>query len=302
MSAESPHITVCVCTYQRPVLLDRLLRELAMQTTGGRFTFSVAVVDNDEARSAAAVVARHAGETSRGLRVEYAVEPRRSISHARNRSLEMASGALVAFIDDDEFPAPGWLLALYEGWRGLGVEGVLGPVRPHFDDEPPAWVRRGRFYERPEHPTGHRLAWEGCRTGNVLFERRILEGVAPVFRAEFGTGSGDQDFFRRMIAAGWRFAWCNEAVVMEAVPPSRWSRSVMLRRALLRGQNSIKHPCGRGRLLLKAAVAVPAYAVALPFLQLAGHHWFMRYAVKLGDHAGRLLAFLGMPLVRNRAM
>jgi len=38
-ATERPHISVCVCTYKRPLLLERLLRELIRQDTGGLFTF-----------------------------------------------------------------------------------------------------------------------------------------------------------------------------------------------------------------------------------------------------------------------
>jgi hypothetical protein len=38
---------------------------------------------------------------------------------------------------------------------------------------------------------------------------------------------------------------------------------------------------------------VPLYTIALPFLLIAGQHWFMKYLIKLCDHVGRLLAWLG---------
>src|SRR4029453_1875794 len=47
-----PHISVCVCTYKRPLLLRRLLKELSAQDSGGFFTFSIVVVDNDSSGSA----------------------------------------------------------------------------------------------------------------------------------------------------------------------------------------------------------------------------------------------------------
>jgi hypothetical protein len=53
---------------------------------------------------------------------------------------------------------------------------------------------------------------------------------------------------------------------------------------------------------LKSLIAVPAYALALPVLLLAGHHYFMKYLVKLADHAGRLLASVGLNPVTNRRM
>ena len=75
--------------------------------------------------------------------------------------------------------------------------GVLGPVRPHFDQAPPAWLIKGRFCERPEHPTGTVMATgTRCRTGNVLFRRSILAGTsANLFGREFGSGGEDVDFF-----------------------------------------------------------------------------------------------------------
>ena len=47
-----PHISVCICTYRRPELLRRLLRDLEHQVTENKFTFSVVVADNDAALSA----------------------------------------------------------------------------------------------------------------------------------------------------------------------------------------------------------------------------------------------------------
>lgn len=297
---ECAHIGVCVCTYRRPQLLLRLLRELAQQDTRELFTFSVVVVDNDDLPSAEPVV-RSAAATSR-FELTYCTEPRRNISLARNRALEVAKGNLIAFIDDDEFPTGNWLLNLFRTLQRYRVAGVLGPVRPHFDETPPNWLRKGRFYERHEHATGAGMRWEECRTGNVLFERRIINGISPVFRPEFGTGGEDLDFFRRMIGLGHRFAWCNEAVVFEVVPPGRWKRSVMIQRALLRGSNSLRQAGGPRFRLLKSVIAIPLYVLALPFLHVGGHHLFMKYLIKLCDHLGRLLAFFGINIVRTRIM
>lgn len=294
------HICVCICSYKRPELLRRSLREVSEQQTRGVFTYSVVVADNDVEESGRSVVSEMA--PSFPVKISYCTEPRRSISHARNKALENATGDAIAFIDDDEFPEKMWLHNLFVAMRDHNVAGVLGPVRPFFDTEPPAWVVKGRFCERPEHPTGFVMEWTECRTGNVLFKREIIAGLDPVFLPEFGTAGGDMNFFWRMIQKGNNFIWCNEAVVHEVVPPSRWRRSFMLKRALLRGGNFLKHPEGRLRELVKSAVAVPVYTVSLPFLQLAGHHHFMKYLVKWCDHVGRLLSVFGLKLVKQREM
>jgi hypothetical protein len=105
-----------------------------------------------------------------------------------------------------------------------------------------------------------------------------------------------------MMSLGHKFIWCNEAVVFEAVPPKRWKRTVMIKRALLAGRNSLRHPEGRAARVLNSLIAVPVYVLALPFLQLAGHHLFMKYSIKLCHHVGRLFGVFGINLVRTREM
>src|SRR5437879_2825163 len=236
---EAKHISVCVCTYRRRYLLRRLLEGLGYQDTNGLFTYSIVVTDNDSLQSARDVVLDFAAASP--IPIRYCVEPRQNIALARNKAVENADGDFIAFIDDDEFPTKCWLLTLFIACNEYGVDGVLGPVKPHFDDAPPKWVVNGRFYERPTYDTGFVIDWRKGRTGNVLLKRRLFADEAKPFRSEFRTGE-DQDFFRRMIEKGHAFIWCNEAVVYEVVAPIRWKRSFMLRRALLRGANSLAHP------------------------------------------------------------
>lgn len=281
-------------------MLRRLLDEIRKLKTHDLFTFSIVVSDNDAEQSARPVVEDLPADYP--VRIDYVTEPRRSISFARNAALARATGDAIAFIDDDEWPQPEWLLNHVSALQRPGVAGVLGPVRPSFDQPPPDWVIRGRFCERPEHDTGFVMPWQECRTGNVLFKRQILDGVDPVFLPEFGTAGGDVNFFWRMMQVGHQFIWCNEAVVYEVVPPSRWRRRFMLSRALLRGGNFLQHPEGRFGAVARSIVAVPAYTIMLPFLLVAGHHHFMKYLVKLCDHGARLLGLFGVKLVKQRMM
>jgi succinoglycan biosynthesis protein ExoM len=295
-----PLISVCICTYRRPELLSRTLDGVRKLETGEEFEYEIVVIDNDEAGSAKATVEAYAQTVS--FDVQYSVEPRKSISFARNRCIERAKGGFIAFIDDDEFPDVNWLLYLYQTLIRHKVAGVLGPVRPHFDSEPPAWLIKGRFCERPEHETGFVMPWPKTRTGNVLFDKQIVAGIDPIFLPQFAAGSGDQDFFRRMMENGHRFVWCNEAIAYEVVPEARWTRQYMIERALLRGGLSLKLAPPRQRFLivLKSIVALPAYLIALPFLQVGGHHHFMKYLVKFFDHLARLLGLFGINLMQRR--
>lgn len=294
------HISVCICTYRRPEMLKRLMIELSRQDTKGIFTFSVVIADNDDQQSAKQLVLDFA--TASLMDITYCVEPRRSIALVRNKSLEYAKGDIIAFIDDDEFPAQDWLFYLLKACTDFRVAGVFGPVKPYFDADPPVWLIKGRLCDRPEHNTGFVMSSVECRTGNALIKKQVIEGMGTVFNPEFETSGSDTDLFRRLIEAGRTFIWCNEAVVYEVVPPNRWKRSFMIKRALLRGRFNALQSKGLWLSVLKSLVAVPIYCVALPFLQLFGHHYFMKYLIKLCDHAGKLLALVRLNPVQEREM
>jgi succinoglycan biosynthesis protein ExoM len=298
VAREAHHITVCICTLRRPQLLSQTLAKLENQRKEGLFTYSIVVADNDSLGSSVQVV----GDFSRAslLPVVYCIEPRQNIALARNKALQYAEGDLVAFIDDDEFPADDWLLNLFKMYKTSGADGILGPVEPYFETEPPQWVRKGKFFKRPTHPTGYKLGWEQSRTGNVLFKKGILDRLETPFRAKFDTAGEDMDFFRRAIDQGCSFVWCNEAIAYEVVPSSRCTRTYLLRRALLRGSNFPKHPEHRVRNVAKSLIAVPCYTLILPLLFLFGQHVFLKYLIKVLDHASRLFAFIGLTLVTER--
>jgi succinoglycan biosynthesis protein ExoM len=291
-----PHISVCICTYRRLDLLNRLLDGLRNQQTDGLFTYSIVVADNDHLRSAEPLAQSFSNSSQ--IPVQYCVELKQNIALTRNRAVANADGDYIAFIDDDEFPTESWLLTLFTTCQAHGVDGVLGPVKPHFDQEPPHWVVDGKFYDRPSYPTGLVIDGKKGRTGNVLLKKQIFIGLDSPFRPEFRTGE-DQDFFRRMIEKGHVFIWCHEAMAYEVVPPIRWRRPFMLRRALLRGANSLLHPTFGAKDVAKSLVAVPAYAVLLPVALVLGQGKFMTYLVKLFDHLGRLLALVGIHPVRE---
>jgi glycosyltransferase involved in cell wall biosynthesis len=281
------HITVCVCTFRRSVLLERLLWALAEQETQGLFTHSVVVVDNDRERSAEVVVRAVAEKYP--LPIIYCVEPEQGIAYARNRAVENAQGDFLAFIDDDECPIREWLLLLFNVCMERKVDGVLGPVKSHFESEPPDWITRGRFYERADYPTGFVINGSKGRTGNVLLRRSLFGPGELAFRPEFVTGE-DQDLFRRKIDDGHIFVWCSEAIAYETVPPSRWKRSYILRKALMRGRYSVIEPTFGFVDAAKSVVAIAVYTVALPAIWIAGQHHIMRYLEKVCYHAGKILA------------
>jgi succinoglycan biosynthesis protein ExoM len=278
-------------------MLSFLLYKLQQQVTNDLFTYSVVVVDNDYNKSAKAVV--ESFKENSNIIVSYHLEPKQNIALARNKAVENVNSNYVAFIDDDEFPGIDWLLQLYNACNKYDVDGVLGPVKPHFEFDPPKWAIKGKFFERSFHETGYVLHWTNTRTGNV-FLKNIFNNKGNKFKLEFGSGGEDQDFFRRMIEDGYKFIWCNEAPVYERIPPERLEKVFLIKRALLRGKQSTIYQSFGGYEVIKSIVAIPVYIFLLPFTILAGEHVFIKYLIKCFDHIGKILALCRYNAIKDK--
>jgi glycosyltransferase involved in cell wall biosynthesis len=296
MDNEIEHICVCICTYKRPQLLRRLLDELRKQVTGGLFTYSIVVVDNDHLQSAEVEVSDFAASSC--IPIRYCAVSVQNIPMARNKAIDIATGNFVAFIDDDEFPTETWLLTLLKAYKQYCVDGVIGPVYAHFDEEPPKWIINGKFWQGPTYPTGLIIDGKKGRVSNALLKAEIFAVNKDPFRPEFRTGE-DVDFFLRTIEEGHVFVWCNEAAVYEVVPPKRWKRSFILRRSLLQGSIAPLHRTFGAAHFAKSVIYVPVFVILLPFAAILGHHRFMIVLVKLVYHSGRILGRLGVQVVKD---
>jgi succinoglycan biosynthesis protein ExoM len=296
----SNHISVCVCTYKRPQMLSTLLSKLQDQVTENLFTYSAVVVDNDSNQSAKGIVTDWQARST--IQINYHCEPEQNIALARNKAVENAKGKLIAFIDDDEFPENTWLINLLNTQNQYKATGVLGPVKPYFEVEPPRWIIKGRICDRVSFPTGTMLKnQKKTRTGNVLLSKESLRDQEMPFNPEFGrTGGEDVDFFHRMMTRGFTFVWCNEACVYEIVPQDRFKRIFYLKKALLRGKVNADKSSAFSMGTIKSAIAVISYTAALPFFLLFGQHLFMKYLIKDCDHIGKLLGIFGIAFIRER--
>lgn len=294
------HVSICIATYKRLQMLERLLRKLARQNTNSNFHVSIFVVDNDAKGSAKSTAYKIRNECN--LDLEYSIEPIRSIAAVRNHALRRSKGNYIAIIDDDEIPPVDWLLNLFNTIQTFDVDGALGPVHPFFDSPPPEWLIKGKFCERPVLRTGTLLKWHQTRTGNVLLKREVFDEYNIRFDEKFKTGGSDQAFFKKAIEKGYRFVACAEAPVYEVVPAERWKKSYYINRALVNGFNAHKYFNSLSTFfaLIKSTVALIIYVLLLPFSLLVGTHRVMQCLEKGSYHLSRVLATFGIEVLKRR--
>jgi glucosyl-dolichyl phosphate glucuronosyltransferase len=140
------HVTVCICTHDRPGYVRDCLDGLRRQTVGCD-QFDVLVIDSASTDDLAARLATLVGRL-RNARLLRVTEP--GVSVARNVGASEAMGDYIAYIDDDAIPAPDW------------IERIIAALAEA--DHPPALIG-GRILPLWEAPLPH--WWPGSLRGSL---------------------------------------------------------------------------------------------------------------------------------------
>ena len=299
-----PDVSVCICTFRRPDLLQRLLRAMLTQDFPAE-RFEVVVLDNDPGQSAAGVLSGLQAEFCGRLRVLTLAEP--NISLARNATIDAASGNWIAMLDDDEYPSSDWLSQLLATQQKYAADIVFAPVLPEYEAGVASWMRRGGFFERRRLATGTSIDHRDARSGNVLMRKSLLNQLSlpsGPFDPLYGrTGGEDSMLFRQLNGLGARMIWCDDAPVFELVPVSRATAGWLLRRSFRTGQLFMQTelactpPAGRTRraLLLSCRALVQACIALLLTLVfcLFSPRNCLRWARVFASQLGKLNHFRG---------
>ncbi|MBS0275703.1 MAG: glycosyltransferase [Proteobacteria bacterium] len=235
-------VLIAVPSFRRPKSLERLLIAIANLNT--RANVTVLVADNDPEQREA--VATCDTVRARGYRwpISSIVVTERGIAHVRNalvaEALRQPPCDFIAMLDDDEEPDANWLGELLRVQSETGADALNGSTRRVFETAPGAWAKHCDGVSDIFAPTGNIGIIEG--TGNLLAKHALFAGMAaPWFDPAFAmTGGEDKDFFVRAKKTGARFAWANDAIAYDYVPPSRANLRWALSRAYSAGNSDMR--------------------------------------------------------------
>jgi GT2 family glycosyltransferase len=165
---------------RRPDLL-RCLGALRRETAGMR-SEALVVVEDD------ALASGLAAEGSADLAVRAVIQPG-GAARRRNAAFRAAAGEVVALVDDDAEPLPGYAAALAARFADGRDRIVQGAVWPAFDAEPPAEIAPVIFSVGGFNCHGEARRRDVFISANCAFPRAVLERVGPM-REDLGPGSG----------------------------------------------------------------------------------------------------------------
>ncbi|MCK9901044.1 glycosyltransferase family 2 protein [Frankia sp. Cpl3] len=224
VGAADGRVSVVVCTRNRAGLLPGCLERLRALRHPD---LEIIIVDN--APSDSSTWQAFQRTVGREPRFRYVREDRPGLSHARNRGLSAASGAIIAFTDDDVAVDPWWVAGLTRGFaRRADVACVTGLVpaatldsaaERHFDARV-SWGSscRPRVYDAHTGPSVlHPFAAGLLGTGASFAVRTaVLRGLGG-FDTALGAGTPtrggeDLDLFLRVLLDGHALAYEPSAV------------------------------------------------------------------------------------------
>ncbi len=291
-------VTVCIATYKRIDLLDKLLNSLVLQKLNDNIGFEVIVVDNDPGGSAEEVT-RNYNQTQK-LSVKYFIQPIKNISLTRNKCVENAVGEYILFIDDDEVASPEWILFMVNTVQDYEADAAFGRVISYFDDGTPEWIKKNPLFNRKAPSTGTE-AFE-TRSGNCIVKASILKNITGPFDPDYGTTGGeDTHLFGRLKKQGAKFVNCFEGYTSEYVPPQRATFNYLVKRSFVKGNNFTRRDLelyGNKKLFpviksISVSVLFGFISIFLTLCTFPNKYWRLYWATKIASNWGHILAALG---------
>jgi GT2 family glycosyltransferase len=229
---------VVVPTSNRAAYLEVALASLAEQDMD-RGAYEVIVIDDGSSDRTPAVI------DAAGVR-SIARNTPQGPNAARNTGVREAAADLIAMVDDDVWAPPGWLRALVGGAERHPEAGAFGgPIRARLEGPAPRSCGRElppiTSLDLGPHDRPAELVW----SANMAIRREAFDSVGP-FDERFPTGGDEEDWLRRLRAAGGEVVYLAAAGLDHRRAGDDARLRSLMRSAYRRGRNMRAYDRMRG--------------------------------------------------------
>jgi glycosyltransferase involved in cell wall biosynthesis len=253
-------ISVVVCTHNRAYRLGQTLKSLQEMAVPVGLPWELIIVDNNSNDSTEQVINNFTNKFD--LNVKYVAERRQGLSYARNMGVQEASGAIIAFTDDDCIVDRHWIASISKEFHSdASIAGIGGRVELYNKLDRPVSIRVHK--EKMILSSIDRLfnLIIGC---NMAFVRPVFDEIG-MFDTDFGAGSRlasseDIDFLYRAYKKGLKIIYSPDVLVYH----NHGRRSDKQIKALYKG-----YAIGRGAFYCKHILMTDKAVLHLAYSELA---------------------------------
>ena len=193
-------LSIIICTYNRLDFLKKCIDSILKQisTNNG---IEIVVIDNNCNDGTKEYI-----NNINSTYINYFLETKQGLSHARNKGIEVSKGDFLAFVDDDATIDEKWLKSLLYHLKNRNINHIYGgPIFPNFEVNCPKWIDDGYFireFKSSDCYLDKLTAQDGFSGGNMCIPKNIFDKVGffntdlGMQGKEMGLGEESELFFR----------------------------------------------------------------------------------------------------------
>jgi glycosyltransferase involved in cell wall biosynthesis len=232
--------TVAIPTYNGAIRLPELIERLRNQLDTENFSWEIIIVDNNSTDNTAQLIKYYQSNWQCPYPLKYCFEQKQGAAYARQRAVEVASGQLIGFLDDDNYPVFTWVSSAYMFAQQHPLAGAFGSqIHPDWEVEPPENFQRISPFlaitERGDIP----LLYQANKkllppsAGLVVRRQAWLESVPdkPILTGRI-TGnmltSEDLEMLSYIQKSGWEIWYNPEMEIYHQIPSSRLTKEYLI--------------------------------------------------------------------------
>ncbi|NEQ44098.1 MAG: glycosyltransferase family 2 protein [Leptolyngbya sp. SIOISBB] len=228
-------LSVVIPTYNGAERLPAVLAHLRDQVAPNDLQWEVIIVDNNSQDETAEIAQQYQASWRSDVSLSYVFEPQQGLAFARQCGVDHATGTLVGFLDDDNWPAVDWVAAAVQFGQEHPQVGAYGGKTEAAFEQPPAmpiksiskFLALQNYGSEPYrlHPERQILP----AGAGLVVRRSAWLACIPRTLVRISQGGDDYEISLRLAKNGWEIYYNPAMQIQHYIPAARLEREYLLR-------------------------------------------------------------------------